>query len=46
MNLDNPVAAANFLDKAEECYDYLKHNPSIISPNMSPSFCNQFSCRK
>ena len=28
-NLDNPFAAADFLDKVEECYDRLKDNPKI-----------------
>lgn len=28
-NLDNPFAAAGFLDKVEECYDRLKDNPKI-----------------
>jgi plasmid stabilization system protein ParE len=29
VELANPMAAANFLDKVEECYGYLKSNPLI-----------------
>jgi len=26
VNLASPMAATNFLDQVEKCYDYLKHN--------------------
>ncbi|MCK9268000.1 MAG: type II toxin-antitoxin system RelE/ParE family toxin [Alkaliphilus sp.] len=31
INLASPAAATNFLDKVEECYDYLKHNPLMYA---------------
>lgn len=27
VQLNNPMAAANFLDEVERCYDFLKNNP-------------------
>ncbi len=27
VNIASPMAATNFLDEVEKCYDYLKHNP-------------------
>ncbi|NMA48356.1 MAG: type II toxin-antitoxin system RelE/ParE family toxin [Tissierellia bacterium] len=27
VNLASPIAATNFLDQVEKCYDYLKNNP-------------------
>ncbi|MEA4924314.1 MAG: type II toxin-antitoxin system RelE/ParE family toxin [Syntrophomonadaceae bacterium] len=29
IQLDNPIAAANFLDEVERCYVFLKSNPFI-----------------
>ena len=31
VELANPVAAADFLDEVEKCYDYLKRNPMMYS---------------
>lgn len=30
VQLDNPMAAANFLDEVERCYDFLKSNPLMF----------------
>ncbi len=30
-NLASPIAATNFLDQVEKCYDYLKHNPYVYA---------------
>ncbi len=29
IDLENPSAAANFLNEVEKCYNYLKNNPSM-----------------
>ena len=31
VNLASPMAATNFLDQVEKCYDYLKHNPYMYA---------------
>ena len=31
VNLASPMAATNFLDEVEKCYDYLKHNPYMYA---------------
>ncbi|GAB1475757.1 hypothetical protein MASR2M70_05890 [Bacillota bacterium] len=31
INLVSPIAATNLIDKVEECYDYLKHNPLMYA---------------
>jgi|BioPla2DNA2_1021312.scaffolds.fasta_scaffold36976_2 toxin ParE1/3/4 len=31
VNLASPMAATNFLDQVEKCYDYLKDNPYMYA---------------
>ncbi len=31
VQLANPIAAGNFLNEVEKCYDYLKNNPMIYA---------------
>lgn len=31
VNLASPIAATNFLDQVEKCYDYLKDNPYMYA---------------
>ncbi len=31
VQLGNPIAAGNFLNEVEKCYDYLKSNPMIYA---------------